>query len=172
MVMATGIVAIGANLLGMRAVAVALGWLNVGVYMVLWGLTLLRLLRYPREFRADLFDHVRGPGFFTVVAATCVLGSQFLSVWGRHGVAMLLWFGGTILWVPLTYAIFAGLTIKEKKPSLAEGLTGAWLIAVVATQSVAVLGASLAPHLQQPHRLEVNFVALSMWLWGACSTSG
>lgn len=166
MVMATGIISIGANLLGMRAVAVSLGWLNIMAYVILWVLTLLRLLRYTHDLSADLIDHVRGPGFFTTVAATCVLGTQFISIWGNYRLAMLLWFVGVGLWVALTYIIFTGLTIKEKKPSLAEGMTGAWLLAVVATQSVAVLSASLAPHLQQPHRLEFNFFALSMWLWG------
>lgn len=166
MVMATGIVAVGADLLGMRAVALALGWLNVVAYATLWSLTLLRVLRYPKDVAADLLDHVRGPGFFTAVAATCVLGTQLISLWRSYRAATLLWVLGVGLWVALTYVIFTGLAIKEKKPSLAEGITGAWLIAVVAAQSVAVLSASLAPHFPQPRRLEFNFLALSMWLWG------
>ncbi len=64
------------------------------------------------------------------------------------------------------YGIFTVFTVKESKPSLAEGITGAWLIAVVATQSIAVLSALLAAHWAQPYRLEANFLALSMWLWG------
>lgn len=166
MVMATGIISIGANLLGMRIIALVLGWLNIMTYIILWGVTLMRLLRYSHDFWADLIDHVRGPGFFTTAAATCVLGTQFISLWGSYQLAILFWVLGMTLWVFLTYIIFTGLTIKEKKPSLAEGITGAWLIAVVATQSVAVLSAYLAPHLQQPVRLEFNFLALSMWLWG------
>lgn len=166
MVMATGIISIGANLLGMRSLAVGLGWLNIAAYVTLWGLTLVRLWRYASRSAADLTDHVRGPGFFTIVAATCILGTQFISLWGNYRAAMPLWFAGVGLWVALTYLIFTGLTIKDKKPSLGEGITGAWLIAVVATQSVAVLSAFLAPHLQQPHRLELNFLSLSMWLWG------
>ncbi len=55
---------------------------------------------------------------------------------------------------------------KETKPSLDAGITGAWLLAVVATQAIAVLSALLAQHFEQPHRLHVNFLALSMWLWG------
>lgn len=166
MVMATGIISIGAHLLGMGIVALALGWLNILAYVTLWGLTLLRLWRYARDFAADLIDHIRGPGFFTVVAATCVLGTQFIALWESYQVAMALWVVGVGLWVALTYVIFTGLMVKEKKPSLSEGITGAWLIAVVATQSVAVLAASLAPHVLQPGRLELNFIALSMWLWG------
>ena len=56
--------------------------------------------------------------------------------------------------------------MKQDKPALADGITGAWLIAVVATQSIAVLSGLLAAHAHQPYRLELNFLALSMWLWG------
>jgi tellurite resistance protein TehA-like permease len=73
---------------------------------------------------------------------------------------------GITLWILLTYGIFTALVVKEEKPALADGITGAWLIAVVATQSVAVLSALLAAHARQPIRLEMNFLALSMWLWG------
>jgi tellurite resistance protein TehA-like permease len=73
---------------------------------------------------------------------------------------------GTALWVGLTYAIFAAFTVKREKPTLENGLTGTWLIAVVATQSIALLAASIAGEWSQPLRLELNFFALSMWLWG------
>jgi tellurite resistance protein TehA-like permease len=56
--------------------------------------------------------------------------------------------------------------VKRAKPSLEKGVSGAWLIAVVATQSIAVLVSLLARDAWEPLRLELNFVALSMWLWG------
>ena len=46
--------------------------------------------------KAGLTDHTRGPGFFTVIAGTCVLGSQLLIVAGRYQVAMVLWFLGAV----------------------------------------------------------------------------
>jgi tellurite resistance protein TehA-like permease len=73
---------------------------------------------------------------------------------------------GTTLWIGLTYTIFTALTVKRDKPPLEKGLAGSWLIAVVATQSVAVLAALIAHDWSQPLRLELNFFALSMWLWG------
>jgi tellurite resistance protein TehA-like permease len=79
--------------------------------------------------------------------------------------AIFLWAVGTILWIGLTYTIFTGLTIKEEKPSLADGISGAWLLAVVATQSVAVLSAQLASSFGT-YKIMVNFFALAMWLWG------
>ena len=44
-----------------------------------------------------------------------------------------------VLWLLLIYTIFTALTIKRNKPSLAEGINGGWLLAVVSTQSIAVL---------------------------------
>src|SRR5690606_17289075 len=65
-----------------------------------------------------------------------------------------------------TYAIFTMLTVKRDKPTLDRGINGGWLLAVVATQSIAVSSALLAGSQGQPYRLELNFLALSMWLWG------
>jgi tellurite resistance protein TehA-like permease len=73
---------------------------------------------------------------------------------------------GIILWMAITYPVFTAFTIKTEKPPLEKGITGAWLIAVVASQSLAVLGALISRDWVQPHRLELNFFALSMWLWG------
>lgn len=166
MVMATGIVAIAAQLSGLPRLAHTLFALSVVMYAVLCVLTLWRLKRHRQRFIDDLFDHLRGPGFFTTVAATSLLGSQFLLLAAHDGAGLVMWALALVLWVGLTYAIFTGLTIKPVKPPLAQGINGAWLLAVVSTQSIAVLSALLAAHLGQPVKLELNFLALSMWLWG------
>lgn len=166
MVMATGIVSIAAQLLGHPVLSRGLFALNLVAYAVLCVLNVLRALRHRQRFFGDLVDHLRGPGFFTSVAATSVLGSQFLLLTGNDHAAGVLWTLAVVLWVALTYTVFAGLTIKRHKPTLDRGINGAWLLAVVATQSVAVLSALLAARLGQPIRLELNFLALSMWLWG------
>lgn len=166
MVMATGIVSLAAQRQGLPALATALFLLNIGVYTVLWCLTLLRMLRYPRRFFGDMVDHLRGPGFFTVVAATCILGSQFVLLVADDRASTVLWIAALLLWLGLTYTIFTGFTVKAQKPTLDKGISGAWLLAVVATQAIAVLSALLAAHIGQPGKLEMNFLALSMWLWG------
>ncbi len=161
MVMATGIVSIAAGLYDMRIVAVALCWLNAFMFVALWLLTLARLFWHPARFADDLIDHNRAPGFFTAVAGTCILGSQWVLVFNEPGIAHLLWFLGIFLWVLLTYTVFTGLTVKESKPALAEGINGGWLIAVVATQSVSVLGTLLAPQFvsqRQPVLFSVDVV--------------
>jgi tellurite resistance protein TehA-like permease len=165
LVMATGIVSIACHVVGLRLLATGLFVLNIGLYGIVWGLTLLRVVRHRERVVADFLHHGRVVGFFTAVAATCVLGSQFLVVGGYSGVALALWALGIALWALLTYGIFTILTVKAEKPSLAEGINGGWLVAVVAAQSVAVLGAQLAPGLA-PHEDHVLLFSLVMWLGG------
>ncbi len=166
MVMSTGIVSISCHLLGMQTIALLLFWLNCWFYVSLWVLTFLRIYLCRIIFFKDLIDHQKGPAFFTTVAASCILGSQFIIIYKDYNTAFLLWSVGLFLWVVLNYTIFTGFTVKEEKPALNEGITGAWLLAVVATQAIAVLSALLAADLQQPDKLQMNFLALCMWLWG------
>ncbi len=168
MVMATGIVSLAAQLLGWPRLAQTLFGLNVAFYVALWLLTALRIVLHTRRFFGDMIDHLRGPGFFTTVAGSGVLGSQLVVFTSDYDyrAAVALWFIAVVLWVVLIYTIFAAFTVKERKPTLDQGINGGWLLAVVATQSIAVLSALLAAHTAQPYRLELNFFALSMWLWG------
>ena len=165
MVMATGIVAIASQLTGLRPLAVGLSWLNIGVFVVLWTLTLARAILFPQNFFRDLIDHKRGPGFFTIVAGTSVLGRQQIIIFGHYTMATAMWFLALPLWAGFTYAIFTGFTVKEDKPSLAEGIHGGWLIAVVATQAVSSLGTLLASRFPT-HETEMLFFSLCMWLCG------
>lgn len=166
MVMATGIVSLAASLLGHPVLAYGLFLLNLGLYGVLCALTVLRAVRYPRPFFGDMVDHLRGPGFFTKVAATAILACQFMVLVGDTHIGSMLWAAAVVLWLVLTYTIFLALTVKRDKPTLDRGINGGWLLAVVATQSIAVSSALLAAASHQPYRLELNFLALSMWLWG------
>ena len=166
MVMATGIVSIAAHFQGFATLAVALLWLNLVAWAALWMLNLLRIIRYPARFFGDMIDHLRGPGFFTMVAGTSVLGNQLIMLAGAYRHALALWGIAVALWIALTYTIFAAFTVKETKPTLEKGITGGWLLAIVATQSLAVLSALLATQETSGWKLILNFFALSMWLWG------
>jgi tellurite resistance protein TehA-like permease len=163
LVMATGIVSLAAQLIGYRPVALALFALNIVFYAVLVVFAVLRVVRYGERVRADLFNHTRSFGFFTAVAGTEVMGSQWLLVGGVRSVAFALWVVGIVLWVLLTYTIFTAITVKPEKPTLAEGINGGWLLMVVAAQSVALLGAQLAPGLSTL-RAETLFFCLIVWL--------
>lgn len=164
-VMATGIVSIATELLGAHAVAIALFALNLPLYVAIWALTLARIFRHPDRIVADLRHHGRSVGFFTAVPSTSVLGSQFLIIGDSVSLAAALWAFAIFLWAGLIYGILTILTVKQDKPALAEGINGGWLLIVVAAQSVAVLGAQLAPRLPayQPHAL---LFCLAMWLGG------
>ena len=166
LVMATGIVSIAAHFQGFESLARALFAFNVAAWSVLWLLYLLRATQHTRRFFADMTDHLRAPGYFTAVAGTAVLGTSFVVFLDAHRIATMLWLVAGALWLALTYTIFAAFTIKTEKPPLERAISGAWLLAVVATQSLAVLGAMLAPHFVPPWRIAANFFALSMWLWG------
>jgi len=163
--MATGIVSIACELLDLRPIAIALLVLNCAFYLALWALTVARALSYRDRLIADFLDHGRSVGFFTTVAATCVLGSQFLVVAHLRGIALALWSLGVALAFVLTYAIFTILTVKREKPALADGINGAWLTIVVGMQSVAVLGAQIAPQLAAWEE-QVIFFCLFIWLGG------
>jgi tellurite resistance protein TehA-like permease len=165
MVMATGIVSIATYLLEMKWVAWVLLSINVAAYVILWLLLLLRLTVFFSRIKSDFRDHVRGPGFFTVIAGTCVLGAQLIIVTGQSTIATGLWFVGLLLWAIIMYAFFVSITVSENKPSLEKGLNGTWLIAVVATQSISVLGTLLTSRWNS-YRSLILFFTLCMFLVG------
>jgi len=164
LVMATGIVSLAADQRGFHGAAVALLWLNLAFYVVLWTVSLLRLARYPRRMLDDLTSHQKGAGFLTVVAGTNVLGSQLALIVGRPWIAAILWWFGLALWGVLLYAFLAAVTFREPKPDLGMGMSGVWLLLVVSSESVAVLGVVVAPQVGVHGAL---FVALLTHLIGA-----
>jgi len=165
LVMATGIISVACFLLGMRTISFVLLVINVIAYVGLGSLLLFRLLFFFSRVKADIVDHVRGPGFFTVVAGTCVLGSALLIVVDRFRPALVLWFAGIVLWVVIMYTFFTAVTVRENKPSIEAGLNGGWLLAVVATQSISVLGTLLVSRVVD-YRETILFFTLCMFLLG------
>ncbi len=169
LVMATGSVSVAAYFAGLESIAWLLLPLNVLFYGVLCLLTLIRLLRYFPRIVADLTSHARGPGFFTLVAGTCKLGIQIviLSAASSLGirVGISLWVIGTLLWLLLMYTFFPAMSMHETGSDLMTGIHGGWLLAIVATQNVAILGTLVAPQLF-PWSQEMLFVALATFLIG------
>jgi tellurite resistance protein TehA-like permease len=165
LVMATGIISIATQMLDMRSLAWVLLAINVAAYLVLSLLLLIRAIGFFPRVKADVTDHVRGPGFFTVVAGTCVLGSQLVIVAGQYEVARVLWWLGILIWTLVMYTFFTSVTVRENKPPLESGLNGAWLLASVATQSISVLGTLLASHFGAYREL-LLFFTLCMFLLG------
>lgn len=143
LVMATGIIAVGARLEG-------LDWLDDGLfvvaalaYLVIAVLTTLRAARYPRLVLADMTSHARGFAFLTAVAATDVLGVASGAIHGWWGLAWALWFVGIALWTVLLYITLIAVVLRSPKPGLEAGINGTWFLLTVATESIAALGALL-----------------------------
>jgi tellurite resistance protein TehA-like permease len=144
LVMATGIVSIAAHLHGFGLVAKLLLGLNVVQYAVLSLFLLVRLTRFWPDCLADLGDHLRGPGFFTVVAGTGVLCSQFYVVADLPAIGRALGLLAMILWPLFLYSVFALLIIKTDPPPIEKGINGGWLVSIVATQSVSLVTVFMA----------------------------
>jgi tellurite resistance protein TehA-like permease len=167
MVMATGIVSLALEGAGYPLPAHILFWLNVGFYVLLWVLLLVRALRFRADLAADLVSHARAPGFFTLVAAPCVLGNQCVLLFGAARAGLILWIVGAGFWLVLTYAMVPRLMEAQAKPKAAAGVHGAWLLLVVGTQAISVLACLLAPALFGAAPEAPLFVALLFWLIGS-----
>jgi tellurite resistance protein TehA-like permease len=165
-VMATGIVGIAAAQQGYRQLALVMAALNAIAWPALVALSAARVLLHRGAVVADLRSHQRAPGFLTAVAGTGVLATQLIVLQVGGALGLVLACLAPVLWVVLTYGILMTLTIQQDKPVLAEAISGGWLLTVVSTQSLAVLGALLASHTPQPARLALNFGALALWLCG------
>jgi tellurite resistance protein TehA-like permease len=165
MVMATGIVAIAAHLTGMLLVGRVLAGIGLIVYVILALMTLARLVFFPQEVFRDLVDHQIGVGFFTLVAGTAVLGSQNVILFGMYRLGGVLWLVSCGMLLAIVYAVFAAFTVKERKPTLAEGIHSGWLVAVVATQAVATLGAQMMQAF--PSQIDkIAFISVALWSSG------
>jgi tellurite resistance protein TehA-like permease len=164
LVMATGALSIALFLLQHAVIAEALLALNAVAYGTLWGLFLLRLACFRARVKSDLLDYARAPGFFTLVAATCVLGTAVADIARSLWVARLFWGAGILLWIIVMYSFFTAVVTRAEKPNLESGINGAWLMAAVATQSVAVLGGTIAASFAAPS--EPLFFCLVMYLIG------
>jgi tellurite resistance protein TehA-like permease len=129
--------------------------------------TIVRIVRYPQAVAADLRSHSRGVGFFTVIAAFGVFGSQPVLQMEAAGFAVFCWIIATALWIAVAYGVLTMLTIEVNKPTLTEGINGGWLIIVVATQSVSILTVLILPWFASADAQgALMFMALILWLSG------
>ena len=78
LVMATGIISIAAKLEGMVLLGEAMFFLNLFFFGILAVLFTIRLVRHPVLVWDDFLDYQKAPGFFTLVAALCILGNQLI----------------------------------------------------------------------------------------------
>ena len=145
LVMATGIISIGFHTLGYSALASVLYGVALLAWLLLVLLSALRLVRYWRAVRADLLNPRMVFSYFTLVAATDIVG-LLLHDHGYTALALVCWVLAFIAWSLLLYLAFSVLTFLTHEHNV-NIVHGGWLISIVATQSLVLLGARIAPDL-------------------------
>lgn len=166
LVMATGIVSIGAHYCGLPLIADALVYINIAAYVILLAMYLFRLAYFPEYCKSDFLDAKKNPGFMTFVAGMCVLGAQLHIIWAEYTWSSVLYGLALIAWFVLIYSFFTVITIRHKKLTMRKAISGTWLLAVVSTQAVCILGTLLAIQLPLNPQL-VYFFSLTLFLCGA-----
>ena len=164
LVMSTGILSVGMHNENLPILSTVLLWISIISYVVLVALSIWRAIAFPAQLRIDFTDPRRGFGFFTFVASSDVLGTR-LALAGVHRLAFLLLTVGWLSWLALGYIVpWTALLGRADRPVLA-GANGTWFIWVVASESVAVLAASLEPTVIFGRR-ELALLAVLSWSVG------
>lgn len=160
-VMATGIISNALFFLGSFKLSQAFFAVNVVAYPVLLIMILIRAYRHTSALWADMLDPRLVFSFFTIVAATDVLGIQ-CDLRGYSEIAVALWLFALFLWVILLNFSFAVLSFLNTAQD-ANVVHGGWLIAIVGTQSLVLLGVRVADHLVE---YGTGLIVLAHMLWG------
>jgi tellurite resistance protein TehA-like permease len=143
LVMATGIIAVGASQQDLDWLADALYAIAAISYVVLAVLVIARLVLFPRLLFADLTSHAKGFAFLTIVAATNVLGGASATIHGWWDLTRGLWWLGIAVWLLVAYAALFAAVLRSPKPGLERGINGTWFLLTVSVESIAVTGALL-----------------------------
>jgi tellurite resistance protein TehA-like permease len=139
-VMASGIISVAAHDQRRDGVSAALAITAAVVWMGLLVLTAARVVLAADLVRDDLQSPAKRFDFFTLVAAAGVLGVRAaIARWGRISVALSLF--GALAW--LVVALSMAMHRRSATPAWWSA-SGNWLLAVVATQSLAVVAGTLA----------------------------
>ncbi|WP_367640780.1 tellurite resistance/C4-dicarboxylate transporter family protein [Microbacterium sp. SYP-A9085] len=165
LVMATGIVSIGMRTNGWVAASLALLVIAGVSYVVLVVLNAVRAVRHRAHLAGDFADPARAFGFFTFVAATCVLGSRVSQEQGFHLVAVVLLVVASIAWILFGYTVPWTAVLGDRKAPPIRTANGTWFIWAVASQSVAVLAATLEVELEA-WRPALALLAVFSWSVG------
>jgi tellurite resistance protein TehA-like permease len=162
-VMASGIVSVGTDLLGYRLLSQVVLGVTEAAFAALTLAYLARVVWFGARFRQSLRDPSTAVLYFTVVAGTDVLAIR-LSMAGHPLVTLGLGAAGALVWLVLTYGLPWSIVASARRPALGE-LNGAWLIWVVATQSLSIVAAALAS-VAPSASLRDDLPAVAACLWG------
>lgn len=161
MVMASGIISIGFNTLQFDLLADALYVFALCAWLMLLALNAARVVRQTRAVRRDLLNPRMVFSYFTLVAGTDIVGMLLLAR-GHPALALACWIFAFAAWCTLLYLAFSVLTFLSHEHNV-NIVHGGWLISIVGTQSLVLLGAQLAPVLGE---YAVYMMVEVHMLWG------
>ena len=139
LVMATGIISIALYLDGMETFSFVLFYLNIVFLSGLLGMFIYRCLFFFKDVLNDFRSYLKGPGFFTLVAALCIVGNQFILLFQNIEIATILLIVAGVAWLIIGYGFFFNITVTKEKKPLNQGITGTWLVIIVAIQALSGL---------------------------------
>ena len=164
LVMATGIISVGLQLVGVRwlsQILVVVAAVALGLLLIL---TMWRLVAHRDAVVADFLDPRRAFGFFTTIAGMNVVGVR-LAMEGYPTLTAILLAAAGCLWLVLGYVIpWTAVLGPHRRPIIAAA-NGTWFIWVVASQSVAISAATLEL-VYEPARRVLAIVAVFSWSVG------
>ncbi|MFQ5737059.1 MAG: tellurite resistance/C4-dicarboxylate transporter family protein [Thermodesulfobacteriota bacterium] len=159
--MATGIISIGLGLLEASALSSLMYWLTLISWLTLFGLYAARLALFPKAVWADLMNPRQTFNFFSLVAATSICG-LLLHLHGHYNLALLCWAVAFFAWLALLYYSFGVLALLHGERNI-NIVDGGWLICIVGTQSLVLLGLKIIPQLGS---YDTVIMLLIFMLWG------
>jgi tellurite resistance protein TehA-like permease len=89
-----------------------------------------------------------------------VLGSGFTELAHRPEIGSALWAVGIILWISVLYALFTVLATRAVKPKFEEAFSGSWLLVIIATEALSILGTDLAAAHPTPREAVLGFTLI------------
>lgn len=143
--MATGIISVAFSLQGVGLFADILFWVSILSWLVLTYIYTWRLIKYPKVVFENLVNPKTTFIFFTFVAATNICG-MLLYQRGFINLALGCWAMAFVYWSALMYTGFASLCFAHNDREV-NVVHGGWLILIVGTQSLVLLGSKIAPEL-------------------------
>jgi tellurite resistance protein TehA-like permease len=139
MVMATGILSIAALLEGYKWLAWSLYSINVIVFILLLIFMVRSWLLHWSTFMKDFKSYDKGPGVFTFVIALCMTGNEVILFNNYLVLGKIILTVAVAFWLIVNYGFFFFITTTNHKKPLKDGISGSWLLTVVAIQAIAIL---------------------------------